>query len=133
MCVELVFGSDSVSVKNEFKPKGRVLIQDDDGSFYTNKAHEVRNEVYWDGWIQQEQVANWIARGAWKRAEIFATKFNQRGRIYDVPPGQVIKGIAFRTSERTILKVVTREAVGKETEVQARFALTGQRRLIPGS
>lgn len=128
MCVELIFGKDKVSVKNAFRLRNRVLAQDT-----RNAASYVDEEVYWDGWVREEDVPKWMAAGSWRRVEIFATKFNQRGRIYDVPPGHIVKGIAFSTGERTILKVVTREAIGKEIEVQERFALTGRRQLVQRS
>lgn len=120
MCVELVFGDDSISVKKDFNPKGKVIL----GNV------RVREEIYWDGWVRKEDVSNWMRRGKWRRAEVLANKFNQRGRVYDVLPGHAVKAIAFRTNEKVILKVVTREAVGKEEDVQKRFALTGTRQLV---
>ena len=130
MCLELIFGDETVSVKSSFRSNGKVLVQDEDVSSNSNKAHKIQTEIYWDGWVKEEQASAWIERPIWRKAEIFAIKFNQRGRVYDVPPGEVVKGIAFSTDKRTILKVITREAVGKEREVQDRFALTGKRKLV---
>ena len=129
MCVELAFGNENIPVKNSFDAKGRVLVRDEELKL---GATPVLDEIYWDGWIREEDKVKWTS-GQWCPAEILATKFNQRGRWYDVPPGQIIKGIAFNTGERIILKVVTREAVGKEAKVQDRFAATGRRILVPRS
>ncbi len=127
MCVELAFGNENISVGNEFDPDGRVIIQQYKPCFNAERPTDL---VYWEGLIKQEDVSQWTKSGQWTRAEIFASKFNQRGRWYDVPSGQIIKGIALNTSERIILKIVTREAVGKETYVQNRFASTSSRQLV---
>lgn len=127
MCVEITIANNHISVRTEFDSLGRILIQKESNSLMSD---EVKRKVYWDGWIRKEDAYKWTNK-SWRRAEIFASEFNQRGRQYDVPPGQIIKGIAFNTNEKTILKILTRKALGKEADVQERFAFTGPTLLIP--
>ncbi len=128
MCVEFTLGGENVKVKTEFFPKGLVLIENSPQLCIAEQV-SCNESLYWDGWVQKEQVSNYTI-GTWRKAEIFATKFNQRGRWYDVPKGEIIKAIAFSSDDRVVFKIVTRLAVGLEKKVQERFAMTSNRFLI---
>jgi hypothetical protein len=124
MCIELELG-ETIKVKESFQLKGRILVQTK-----PNEAKEIPRDypIYWDGWVRSENEKHYLL-GSWERIDIFATKFNQLGRWYDVPKGDVVKGIALDRGERIIIKVTTRDAVGFEKEVQKRFAQIDRRTL----
>lgn len=127
MCIEFILGGKNILVRKEFDGNQRVLVQTNPPNL---DAEIIKDRVFWDGWIKEEDAHKWTALG-WSRTEIFATKFNQRGRWYDVPSFEVIKGLTFNAGPRLILKLLTRESIGKELDVQDRFVLTGERLLIP--
>lgn len=127
MCGSLKFNERVITLRTPFKPDGKVLIQEDNmklSAFRTNK------EIYWDGWAKKESLTEkWLCKENWVSAEILATSFNERGNDYEIPCGYSIRAIALELPHRVVIKIVTREAEGKEKRVHDRFALTLPRRL----
>jgi hypothetical protein len=108
-----------VKISTVFSPAGKFFVQE---NFPNLTGTEIEKPVYWDGLVKEEDRPKWTA-GPWKQVEIKASHFNQRGRWYDVPAGQVIRGLALERDEFIILKLLTRESKGSELKVQNRFAL----------
>ena len=148
MCGSLKFGEEEVRVKTEFDPEGKLLIRDSPTS--TN-GRTPSLPVYWEGWAWNEkmhsfvdnkgnQKPGWLTSGHWKRAEVLATEFNEKFRWYKVPPHQTVKAIVLELNDKVIMKLLTREARGKEILVTgkrtdtkkkiegARFVMAGPQR-----
>lgn len=130
----MIIRGKKVSLNQEFESKGSVIYREHQFSLF---GVEPKSPVVWSGWVQKQDVKTWVD-GSWQRAEIQAEKFNQRGRWYDVPRGEIIKAITLDTGSQIVLKVITRPAAGpatgkpaaKEEQVFNQFALTGKRLLI---
>jgi len=117
------------NVREEFDPKGKVFVQENPPSL---DGTVINKPIYWDGWAREEGLQDkWLNQGPWMRAEILASSFNERGRDYEIPMGHAIRAIVMERPDRFVLKIVTREAEGKEIEVRDRFAATTLRRLVP--
>lgn len=127
MCKAFKFNEVVIGVKQVFDCYGLILVQSPP---YPEHGTIVTKMVYWDGWVQEEDLEKWTG-GAWRRAEVMATHFKQKQRWYEVPRGEVIKAITLETEDQIILKVVTRKSRNLEAEICDRFVKTGRWNLVP--
>jgi hypothetical protein len=126
MCIELAFDKTVVQIESNFDSLGRIMVQ---RNRFTIEGTQLFGEVYLAGLVKKEDKSEWISN-SWCSVEILATGFKQNGKWYNVPSGQVIRGIIFNTSEKYILKIITRESIKQETDIQDQPIETGRRILV---
>jgi len=109
----------SLKVLGEVQKIGRpIIVIRQDG----NKIEGV-----WDGFAKEETLESWLSRD-WSPCDIKAEAYTERGRIYDIPSGYVLRGIVRTFGQRSIVKVITREPWGLETGVNNRWVDIVRRR-----
>jgi hypothetical protein len=99
-------------------------------SFPSLEATFFDGDIYIDGQVRVENVLKWL-EGPWKRVELFVSKFQNGKNIYDVPSNYIVTGIALNSNNLLVIKVLTRIAIGDETDVTDRFIRTKKRQFIP--
>jgi hypothetical protein len=89
----------------------------------------------WEGFARKETLQEkWLSRG-WEKAEVIAAAYTEKGREYQVFPGECISAVAKPSfddrGEFMSIRIVTREAVGKERRVYSRHPEIRDRKLTP--
>jgi len=127
MCTSLRLRRDApVQPGHRFQAEELLLVRQ---SPMTNRGQKVRGPVLWDGWARQETLDLWLRGGRWKRGELKALSFSQGVREYELAPCDVVKVLVLQRRDGAVIKVITRAAEGRETEVANRFPVTGPGRL----
>jgi hypothetical protein len=125
MCDLITINEKDYIVKDHLPP-GSVFFYKAPGS---NGRAYIDTPVYWDGWAREESLDDWIEKG-WTKAHVECEKYSvltpRVRRNYELPTGHSINGVASVIGNKMVLRVVTREAKGKEKEVKLRFASIGR-------
>ena len=131
MCNALFLEGVQIKQEEGAKINGSILLQPSPTSLI---GERIKGDIFLSGWVQEEKKSEWMSRGPWMPVEIFADAYVVRGKVYEVPKGKVIRGLALATREELVIRILTRKAEGLEVgklKGKPRWTSLGPRRLIP--